>query len=447
MDEITAALAEHAFEHLFIECLGWDHVRAHVSLDVRDAQLTLEAVAQKRAFTVFLCRTHRTVLADRRLLREVQQRLRKTHHEHILIYNCETPRKQVWQWVTLIDGQKGIRHHEHPFFSDQPPPRLLERIRGLAVTFQEEEQTTLPDVLHRVRTALLPDNEFNLFSKHPSYAMQSDHLAMAMKQGQPGAFAAFVELHMPLAKHASRMIVQWFGMDTEDAEQTAMIGLIEAARRFDPERGFQFSTYAGYWLRQVCQRHGLEWGLPIRVPPHLFWPCYRLVFTQTKLIATHGEREAESHFETELAAAGISRKHWAIFCAARHMGHLSDLPRADLAGLEATDDMPVVDDASTDELRDRIRLGLKSLSTRHGQILRLRYGIGDREHTLQEVADKLGVTRERVRQIQVKAQEKLERILSPDGHLKQRIGPRNTSKEIGPDDRQDRDARRAVDEP
>jgi RNA polymerase sigma factor (sigma-70 family) len=330
---IEAALAEHAFEHLFIECLGWDRARSRVSIELQGVKFEIAAVAQKRGFTVFLCPTDRTVLANRALLRKIQQLLRKAHHEHILIHHCPTPRKQVWQWATMIGEQRQILHREHPFFSDDPPPRLLERVRGLEVSFQQEDETMLVDVLHRVRTALLPDSEFNLFARYPKYAEQSDRLAMAMRRGESGAFSAFVELHMPLAKHASRMLVRWFGMDVDDAEQTAMIGLIEATRRFDPERGFQFSTYAGYWLRQACQRYGLLWGLPIRMPPHLFWPCYRLTFTRIKLIATHGECEkVESQFEQELAAAGISRETWDTFCAARHMGFFSDLSQRDLAG-------------------------------------------------------------------------------------------------------------------
>lgn len=409
MGGIGAAMAEHAFEHLFIECLGWDRVRSTVLVEHRDLSVQLTAIAQKRGFTVFLCPTHRTVLANRGLLRDVQNQLRRSYHEHIMIHSCETPRKQVWQWATTMGDQRRILHREHPFFSNNPPPRLLERIEGLAVGFDEEEQTTLPDVLDRVRTALLPDSEQNLFAKYPSYAAESDRRAMAMKRGEPGAFGRFVEFHMPLARHSSRMIVRWFGMDPEDAEQTAMIGLLEAARRFDPERGYQFSTYAGYWLRLICQRYGLQWGSTIRVPPHVFWPCYRLLFIRVRLIAQFGERDAEAHFEGQLAAAGISRSQWTLFCQSRQLELFSDVDRR--VRLDSPDDTSVVNDASSDELCDEVARGLKCLLPRQAEILRLRYGIGQREHTLEEVAEKLGVTRERVRQIQVKAEAKLHRHL------------------------------------
>lgn len=293
----------------------------------------------------------------------------------------------------------------------EPPERLLQRLKGLEVTFEEEEATSLPDVLNRVRTALMPDSELNLFAKNPTYASESDRLAMAMKRDEPGAFAAFVEFHMPLARHSSKMLIRWFGMDPDDAEQTAMIGLIEAARRFDPERGFQFSTYAGYWLRQICQRYGIEWGLRIRVPPHLFWPCFRLRFTRIELIATHGAHAAEPLFDEALAEAGITRKQWESFATALNVDFLSSLSRGEVADLKVTEGAPVFDEACVDEISDVIRAALKYLLSRQADILRLRYGIDGREHTLEEVAAKLGVTRERVRQLQVQAEAKLQRIL------------------------------------
>jgi RNA polymerase sigma factor (sigma-70 family) len=281
----------------------------------------------------------------------------------------------------------------------------------MSISFAEEEQTSLTDVLARVRAALAPDSELNLFAKRPSYAAESDRLAMAMKRGEPGAYSRFVEFHMPLARHSSRMLIRWFGMDPDDAEQTAMIGLLEAARRFDPDRGYQFSTYAGYWLRQICQRYGLQWGLTIRVPPHIFWPCYRLLFRRDRLVSVYGHRDAEEHFERELEQAGVTRAQWTLFCHSRQMELFCDLESERSVRLESAGESTVVDEAQSDELRNEVSRALKRLIPRQAEILRLRYGLGGREHTLEEVAEKLGVTRERVRQIQVKAEEALQRQL------------------------------------
>jgi RNA polymerase sigma factor (sigma-70 family) len=417
MGGIEAALAEHAFEHLFIECLGWDRLGSIVTVGDNGARMELTGVAQKRGFAVFVSPSHRTVLANRGLLRDVQRQIRRSHHEHILIHVCETPRKQVWQWATATADGRRILHREHPFFSNKPPPRLLERIEGMSISFAEEEQTGLTDVLARVRTALAPDSELNLFAKHPSYAAESDRRAMAVKRSEPGALGAFVEFHIPLARKASRMLIRWFEMDPDDAEQTAMIGLIEAARRFDPERGFQFSTYASYWIRQCCQRYGLEWGLPIRMPTHLFWPCYKMLFVEAKLLATYGDHEAQPRFEQELKNAGVTREQWALFSRARQVDCFSEMDKALRPTLSVSEDsVAATESACSAELRKDIEGALELLKPRQARILALRYGLAGREHTLQEVADILGITRERVRQIQAKAEEKLEQLLRRTGY-------------------------------
>lgn len=410
MGNVVVALAEHAFEHLFIECLGWDRLRGTTVFTQKEVTLHLTTVAQKRGFTVFHCPAHRTVLANRPLLRDVQRQIRRSHHEHILIYSCETPRKQVWQWATAFAGGRRILHREHPFFSCDPPKRMVERIEGLTVAFQEEEQTTLPDVLHRVRIALLPDSELNLFAKYPSYAAESDRLAMAMKRGEPGSQHAFVQFHMPLARHSSKKLVRWFNMDPEDAEQTAMIGLMEAARRFDPDRGFQFSTYASYWIRNACQRYGLEWGLPLHVPTHFFWACYKLEFIEAELLATYGFSAAQERFEEELRDAGVTQAQWRHFCAARHVVHFSEIDKRERAKLDRPERSELMVE-DNEHLRRCIQKAMRTLRPRHVQILKLRYGFEQPSMSLQEIGDLLGLTKERIRQLQCSAEKKLIEVL------------------------------------
>lgn len=416
MGGIHAALFEHAFEHLFIEYLGWDRLRGALTASWKDETVQLTTLAQKRGFAVLHCSTHRTVLANRQLLREIQRQVRRNFHEHIIIYSCKTPRKQVWQWVIEQDGRR-LRHREHPFFSDRPPKRLLNRIEGLEIRLDEEKDTTLLDVLNRVRAALMPDSEQNLFARKPWYAKESDRLAMAMKRGEPGAFEKFCEFHLPLARKASRMLVRWFDMDAEDAEQTAMIGILKAAQRFDPERGYQFSTIAGYYLRHVCQRYGLEWGLPIRVPVHVFWPCYKLAFIEAELVATYGEHEAQAKFEQELKDAGVTPEQWAQFRRARHIDCLSAIDRDQRPIIAEPDEIDqAISDACKMELRQHIRSAMADLNPRQVQILSLRYGLDGPEHTLLEVGNLLGITRERVRQIQAKAEEKLQQLMLKIGY-------------------------------
>ncbi|CAN5266968.1 hypothetical protein BH11PLA2_BH11PLA2_37090 [soil metagenome] len=407
--DIQPALASHAFEHLFLEGLGWDRLRAEVVVEHDGQSFPLVGVAHKRSFAVFAGPTHRTVLANRRMLRDIQRQLRKTYHEHILIHYCDTPRKQVWQWATL-DGRRRVQHREHPFFSDAPPPRLLERLQGLSVSFAEEERLGLTDVLDRVRAALKPDAEQNLFAKWPGYAAKSDRLAMAVKAGEPGALKRLVEFHMPLARKSSKILIRWFGMEPEDAEQTAMIGLMQAAKKFDPERGYQFSTYASHWIRNACQRYGLEWGLPLHVPVYYFWDCYKLEFVETELIAAHGVAGTREPFALALEEAGVTQEQWQHFRLARSFCRFSELDRRELKKI----DRPEVTSTDAGEempLKEFIRDALDKLRPRHAEILKMRYGFDQPEHTLREIAEKFDLTRERIRQLQEKAELKLTRWL------------------------------------
>jgi RNA polymerase sigma factor (sigma-70 family) len=405
---MSTALAEHSFEHLFIECLGWDSARTAITISLHGSNFYLTAVAQKRGISVFHCQAHRTVLANRSLLRAVQKQLCRTHHEHILIFSCETPRKQVWQWATIAADGRRIQHREHPFFSDNPPKRLLERLERLAVGIEEEESTTLIDVLTRVRFALAPDSEFNLFARRPWYAKESDRLAVALKSGEPGAFGRFVEFHMPLARKASRMLIRWFEMQPDDAEQTAMIGLLEAVRRFDPDRGYQFSTYASHWIRQCCQRYGIEWGTAIRIPDYLFRKCYKLLFVENELIVTYGLQEGRSRFQEELKNSEITAERWSQFCQTRRIDCFTDVEHSQRKQIHVIEPYESVDDeVCTDEFRRSVREALAVLKPRHARILELRYGFDGPERTLEEVGAMMGITRERVRQIQSKAEERL----------------------------------------
>ncbi len=434
MQNIEHYLAQHDFETLFIENLGWDRFRSTVVIDVRDRSCTLQAVAQKRGFVVFACQTERALLADRQLLRELQRKLSKSYHEHILIHFCELPRKQVWQWVIRAADTKQLCHREHPFFSNRPPPNLIERIQKLNISLADEDQTNLIDVLARVRTVLLPESEFDLFARRPWYAKKSDELAMAIKRGEPGAFGTFVEFHMPLARKSSRSITRWFAIDPEDAEQIAMIGLLEAARRFEPERGAQFSTYASYWIRQMCQRYGLECGLSIHVPTHVFWPCYKIQFVEAELAATYGEQEAKVRLVDELERAGITDEQWKNFGVARHLELFCDVDKHTLTDIDTDHDVRSIStDVSDQESRSRIRECIESLKPRQAQILRMRYGFDQPEMTLQEIAKTMGITRERVRQIQFKAEKKLTRMLRLNGFQDEPLSAKHEMPEIQTD--------------
>jgi len=433
MDGITSCLESHRFKELFLEELGWDRASASIMVQEEDQDFIFEALAQKRGLLVLYCSTNRVVLANKGLLRRIQKRLVKSVHEQLVIYSCDKPRKQVWQWaVNQADGRK-LEHREHPFFSNSPPAPFLARLEHLRFSLQEEESVTLLDALNRVRLALDVTAEQNLFSKRPSYAKRSDELACRVKQGAPGAFHEFVEFHLPLAKKSSRMLLRWFDMDPDDAEQIAIIGLIQAAQRFDPELGYQFSTYASYWIRQSCQRYGVECGLPIRIPVHAFWPCYRLQFEEQRLLAEYGISRARELFVDCLTNEKISSDQWTAFQASDEMRTFSDLTRDQTLELLALPDKDTLltDNVLDNQLRGIIRQNIRSLRPREARVIMMRYGFDDVKHTLEEVGQLLGITRERVRQIQKRAEERLQFLLRKESLPLEAIRDRSAEDDSG----------------
>ncbi len=417
MDGLSRHLADHRFAELFRDELGWDRTSGKIAIKVDERQLAFEGVAQKRGFQVLQCIADRRVLFNRGLLRRAQRQIARAVHEHILIYWCNKPPKQVWQWAVRMPDGRHLRHREHAFFSASPPESLLDRLRGLSFSLHEEADVTFVDALHRVRAALDFSPDLNLFARRPRYAERSDELAVAMARGDKDAFHAFIILHRPLARHISKGLQRAYGMDADDAEQIGVIGLINAARRFDPERGTQFSTYATHWIRQACRRYGPDAALSIRLPAHVRESFFPLDRRLDKLASQYGPGHANDELARLSMADARFFHQWLAFERALNVRSLSD--RAQPEYREARTLRADVEDEPlqrelTRERRDRIRAAIACLNQRDRRFLRLRYGMEGQPRTLEEIGHVEGVTRERVRQILIRAEERLRTVVGRD---------------------------------
>ena len=181
MEEVARHLAKHDFPALFIEALGWDRALRWLSVETDDRSFDLRVFAEKRGVQVATCFVDRYSLFNRGRLRRIQKEFSRSAHEHILISYSDDPEKQVWQWAVRLPDGRRLRHREHPFFSATPPAPLLARLEHLAFRLDEEESTTIVDVLDLARASLDPRSELNLFVRKPFYAEQSDKLALAMR--------------------------------------------------------------------------------------------------------------------------------------------------------------------------------------------------------------------------------------------------------------------------
>jgi RNA polymerase primary sigma factor len=201
------------------------------------------------------------------------------------------------------------------------------------------------------------------------------------------------------------------GLSLLDLIQEGNIGLMKAVDRFQYRRGFKFSTYATWWIRQQVGRAVADYGRTIRLPVHVMESLNKLTRARTELLTELG-REPRSQ---ELAArVGITvGKVELLLDAAKHpasleapIGEGEETPLGHLVR-DVTSRSPE-ENAIRSELADEVERAMGPLNDREREVLRLRYGLGlDRELTLEEIGRRLSVTRERVRQIEAKAMAKI----------------------------------------
>jgi RNA polymerase primary sigma factor len=250
--------------------------------------------------------------------------------------------------------------------------------------------------------------EAGLFAEHKlesdpdlSAALRRD-LGLLVKDGHAAKqqlVSANLRLVVSVAKKYSGR-----GMTLLDLVQEGNLGLIRAVEKFDYAKGYKFSTYATWWIRQAIGRALADQARTIRIPVHVVEQINKITRLQRQLVSTLGREPTDEELALELdmpieQVVELRRYAQDTVSLETSVGDDGDSVLGDF--IEDSDATSPADAASYGAMQDEIENVLGGLNPREREVMRLRFGLADgKQHTLAEVGNRLGLTRERIRQIE-----------------------------------------------
>jgi RNA polymerase primary sigma factor len=299
--------------------------------------------------------------------------------------------------VDLVEGEQ----HKAPPHEQQPPEDEK------AVAAPKLDLTVEPS-LDSLRLYLREIGKVNLLT-----ADQEVTLAKRIERGDMGAKTEMIEANLRLVVSIAKGYLGR-GLSFLDLIQEGSLGLIRAVEKFDYRKGYKFSTYATWWIRQAVTRAIADKARTIRIPVHMVEKLNKVVHIERQLVQRLGREPSPEEIAEELEMTTdevreILRMSQLPISLEKPIGEEEDSSLGDFVEDEAAESP--FDTAQLSLRREDVEMALNALPRREREVIELRYGLlGGEPRTLEEVGRAFGVTRERIRQIENNTLKKLEHL-------------------------------------